>query len=521
MSESNQKYIQMSNLTSGSSTRGSFRSNLRTSDLKFDQTEPTNPVYNFPWDVKLKQNPLLSQLNQSLPPPLPSVPPPSTSKILDSEPQDETQYCAPWDLKIQEEMLKLMTQQKTGSSLKKSNSDLNKNESNFKRNESNSSSFRNKTVTSQIEPSETEGSEYSPPWEHKQNLIFQQLANSNNKNSNVQMPAPLATSSASSTLANSQTNANAIGSLFNKLSLTRLSTRSNTSSSSSTRSSTSSLSTNSPPSMPPPSLPPPLLPPPPPPPPSSTVPTNQQSPLLSHRILNHQNLVQSNYLNDNNKNNSKFQPNTSTTTTNNTHHASSLFDTMGSNSSSSAFDDTKQILRTNRGGSNHHFSYPHPTQFQTISTGEIQVSALPVTALVFSQTNSLPQGILPINVQHQSQMVTQMPSPNRMNDLERHPWFHGRITRKHAEIMLNNKPIGSFLVRQSESGNSNDYSLSLVSGSGCVHMRICMKNGEFILGQCSQPFTSIVKMIDHYGRVEVPIKGAQHVKLSVPVAPSG
>ena len=57
------------------------------------------------------------------------------------------------------------------------------------------------------------------------------------------------------------------------------------------------------------------------------------------------------------------------------------------------------------------------------------------------------------------------------------------------------------------------------SGSGCVHMRICMKNGEFILGQCSQPFGSIVKMIEHYGRVEVPIKGAQHVKLSVPITP--
>ncbi len=51
-------------------------------------------------------------------------------------------------------------------------------------------------------------------------------------------------------------------------------------------------------------------------------------------------------------------------------------------------------------------------------------------------------------------------------------------------------------------------------------MRICMKNGEFILGQCSQPFNSIVKMIEHYGKVEVPIKGAQHVKLTNPVPAS-
>ena len=48
-------------------------------------------------------------------------------------------------------------------------------------------------------------------------------------------------------------------------------------------------------------------------------------------------------------------------------------------------------------------------------------------------------------------------------------------------------------------------------------MRICMKNGEFILGQCSQPFRSIVKMIEHYGKVEVPIKGACHVKLLIAI----
>ena len=440
---STSKYIQMSNLSSGSGTRSSFRSNIRTSDLKFDQ-ENNNAVYNLPWDVKLKQNPLLNQLSQSLaaPPPLPSVPPPSTNKTLENtEQQDETQYCAPWDLKLQEEMLKLMTQQKSTSSLKKPEND----DSGFVRTDPNNASFKSKA--SQNDTQEVEASEYSPPWEHKQNILLQQLAGNGTKNPNVQMPAPLATSSASSTLTNSQ-NSNAIGALFNKLSLNRLSTRSNNnSSSSSTRSSTSSLSTNSPPSMPPPPLPPPILPPPPPPP--STMPTNQQSPLLSHRILNQnqfniQHINTSNYLND-----KKFAPN------------ATLFDTMTSNSSGSMFEDKSQIMRQNRAGSSHHFSYPQ--QFQTISTGDIQVSALPVTALVFSQSNSLPSGLLPINVQQQAQLVAQMPSPsNRHNVLERQPWFHGRITRKHAENMLNNRPIGSFLVRQSESGNSNDYSLSLV-----------------------------------------------------------
>ena len=51
-------------------------------------------------------------------------------------------------------------------------------------------------------------------------------------------------------------------------------------------------------------------------------------------------------------------------------------------------------------------------------------------------------------------------------------------------------------------------------------MRISIKNGEYILGQCSQPFNSIVKMVEHYGKVEVPIKGALHVKLTIPVPAS-
>jgi hypothetical protein len=185
-------------------------------------------------------------------------------------------------------------------------------------------------------------------------------------------------------------------------------------------------------------------------------------------------------------------------------------------------------MRQSRAGSSHHFpmnqfhqavsstSSLNKNQIMQSANGENIQMAMPVTALI------LPNNIISLaTLQHQHhQQQQQIQAPCQLSSLEMHSWFHGRITRKQAEQRLENRQIGSFLVRQSESGNANDFSLSLISGSGCVHMRICMKNGEFILGQCSQPFTSIVKMIDHYGRVEVPIKGALHVKLTNPVARS-
>lgn len=217
----------------------------------------------------------------------------------------------------------------------------------------------------------------------------------------------------------------------------------------------------------------------------------------------------------------------------------------GSSSNTNSFDinncassidvDPKTFSRQSRTGSNHHFAYPSITnQFQTSSMQmpcsmnvndfkTMQIQAIPVTAL-FSQ-NSLPANMMPLNVQHQTVNNHQAPplvSPASMNHLlllERQIWFHGKITRKQAENRLENRSIGSFLIRQSESGNANDFSLSLI-GSGVVHMRISIKNGEYILGQCSQPFNSIVKMVEHYGKVEVPIKGALHVRLTNPVAKS-
>jgi hypothetical protein len=97
-------------------------------------------------------------------------------------------------------------------------------------------------------------------------------------------------------------------------------------------------------------------------------------------------------------------------------------------------------------------------------------------------------------------------------------WFHYAMSRRQAERILESRSLGSFLVRQSESGNQNDYSLSIRTANGCMHMRISYSNGFYILGECSRPFSSISCMIKYFTHTSVPIRGATHIKLGTPIS---
>ncbi|KAF2885717.1 hypothetical protein ILUMI_20490 [Ignelater luminosus] len=116
-------------------------------------------------------------------------------------------------------------------------------------------------------------------------------------------------------------------------------------------------------------------------------------------------------------------------------------------------------------------------------------------------------------------------NPSTTNDLidinlplEKQGWFHGAITRVEAESVLRLLKEGSFLVRNSES-TRQDYSLSLKSARGFMHMRIQRDSadGSFILGQFSKPFNSIPEMIRHFSLNRLPIRGAEHMCLIQPV----
>ncbi|XP_028257023.1 SH2 domain-containing adapter protein F isoform X3 [Parambassis ranga] len=102
--------------------------------------------------------------------------------------------------------------------------------------------------------------------------------------------------------------------------------------------------------------------------------------------------------------------------------------------------------------------------------------------------------------------------------LESQFWYHGAISRTDAESLLRLCKEASYLVRNSET-SKNDYSLSLKSSQGFMHMKLTRtKENKYILGQNSCPFDSVPEIIHFYSSRKLPIKGAEHMSLLYPVA---
>ncbi|XP_041082155.1 SH2 domain-containing adapter protein F-like isoform X3 [Polyodon spathula] len=102
--------------------------------------------------------------------------------------------------------------------------------------------------------------------------------------------------------------------------------------------------------------------------------------------------------------------------------------------------------------------------------------------------------------------------------LENQFWYHGTISRTDAENLLRLCKEASYLVRNSET-SKNDYSLSLKSSQGFMHMKLSRtKENKYILGQNSSPFNSVPEVIHFYTSRKLPIKGAEHMSLLYPVA---
>uniref|UniRef100_A0A8C3QLT5 SH2 domain-containing protein n=1 Tax=Cyanoderma ruficeps TaxID=181631 RepID=A0A8C3QLT5_9PASS len=101
--------------------------------------------------------------------------------------------------------------------------------------------------------------------------------------------------------------------------------------------------------------------------------------------------------------------------------------------------------------------------------------------------------------------------------LEKQIWYHGAISRTDAENLLRLCKECSYLVRNSQT-SKHDYSLSLKSSQGFMHMKLTKTKEKYILGQNSPPFNSVPEVIHYYTTKKLPIKGAEHLSLLYPVA---
>ncbi|NWS62916.1 SHB protein, partial [Chunga burmeisteri] len=101
--------------------------------------------------------------------------------------------------------------------------------------------------------------------------------------------------------------------------------------------------------------------------------------------------------------------------------------------------------------------------------------------------------------------------------LEKQIWYHGAISRADAENLLRLCKECSYLVRNSQT-SKHDYSLSLKSSQGFMHMKLMKTKEKYILGQNSPPFNSVPEVIHYYTTKKLPIKGAEHLSLLYPVA---
>ncbi|XP_072039007.1 SH2 domain-containing adapter protein F-like, partial [Amphiura filiformis] len=102
--------------------------------------------------------------------------------------------------------------------------------------------------------------------------------------------------------------------------------------------------------------------------------------------------------------------------------------------------------------------------------------------------------------------------------LEHQKWYHGKLSRLEAEKKLKTCNECSYLVLRMSESAAKDFSLSLKSAKGYMHMKIVQHQEGFILGEFSKPFRSIPEMIHYYTRHKLNIRGAEHMALLNPVS---
>ena len=98
--------------------------------------------------------------------------------------------------------------------------------------------------------------------------------------------------------------------------------------------------------------------------------------------------------------------------------------------------------------------------------------------------------------------------------------YHGGISRRLAEDVLQCQVKGSFLIRDSQSEISGrSLVLSVRSDEGYLHLKIERHSGKFVLGgrgPNTPQFEDISSIVRHYTRHNIRLRGGGRIKLYQP-----
>uniref|UniRef100_A0A673ZYS8 Myosin-IIIb-like n=1 Tax=Salmo trutta TaxID=8032 RepID=A0A673ZYS8_SALTR len=81
-------------------------------------------------------------------------------------------------------------------------------------------------------------------------------------------------------------------------------------------------------------------------------------------------------------------------------------------------------------------------------------------------------------------------------------WFHGMITRRQAEDLMTDKPVGCFLIRVGQSREG--YTLTYKGANRCRHYMIEMQsNGKYVILGEDKAHPSLPDLVQHHSRVGI------------------
>lgn len=85
-----------------------------------------------------------------------------------------------------------------------------------------------------------------------------------------------------------------------------------------------------------------------------------------------------------------------------------------------------------------------------------------------------------------------------LGSLDKYIWYHGRISRQKATILLGNGSTGSFLVRESET-HANEFSLSINYNGYLTHYRVKKDcKDEVYIFPSGIKFTTLAELVTYY-----------------------